>query len=180
MAAADLLFDPGLISPEITAKYPEGYTVRPLARDDYHRGFFECLQTLTATGDISESQFHERFDWHKNHGQGWYYCVVIADKKNNGRIVGTGAVVVERKFIHNLGIIGHIEDISINADHQGKGFGKLLINTLDNIAVNVGCYKTILDCSEQNIGFYEKCGYTKMGRNMAHYHEEAKSEYERG
>lgn len=82
--------------------------------------------------------------------------------------------------IHNLGIIGHIEDISINADHQGKGFGKLLINTLDNIAVNVGCYKTILDCSEQNIGFYEKCGYTKMGRNMAHYYEEAKSEYERG
>jgi glucosamine-phosphate N-acetyltransferase len=88
--------------------------------------------------------------------------------------------VDERKSIHNLGTIGHIEDISIAKDHQGKKFGLKLIQTLDAIAVNVGCYKTILDCAERNEGFYAKCGYTKAGTEMSHYYEEAKSDYERG
>jgi glucosamine-phosphate N-acetyltransferase len=97
MAELDLIFDATAISAEITSSYPEGYSVRPLARDDYHRGFFACLQDLTATGDISEAQFHERFDWHKHHGRGWYYCVVIVDRSAD-RIVGTGAMVVEKKL----------------------------------------------------------------------------------
>ncbi|KAL1964905.1 hypothetical protein VTN77DRAFT_6258 [Rasamsonia byssochlamydoides] len=179
MAEQNLLFSPSVISPAVASSFPDGYTIRPLARDDYHRGFFQCLQTLTATGDISEEQFHEQYDWIKANGQGWYYCVVIVDEKND-RIVGTGAMVVERKFIHNLGTIGHIEDISICKDHQGQQFGKRLIQTLDSIAVSVGCYKTILDCAERNEGFYAKCGYQRAGVEMAHYYEEPKSEYERG
>jgi glucosamine-phosphate N-acetyltransferase len=91
------IFDPGVIPAQVQPSYPEGYTIRPLARGDYHRGFFTCLQDLTATGDISETQFLERFDWHRNHGQGWYYCVVIVDNATD-RIVGTGAVVVEKKL----------------------------------------------------------------------------------
>jgi hypothetical protein len=93
---ADFIFDPAVISPETKALYPEGYTMRPLARDDYHRGFLKCLQDLTWTGEITEEQFNERFDWQKAHGQGWYYCVVIVDATD--RIVGTGTVVVEKKL----------------------------------------------------------------------------------
>lgn len=93
----DLIFDPDVISSEIKALYPAGYTIRPLARDDYHRGFFKCLQDLTWTGEITEDRFNERFDWQKAHGQGWYYCVVIVDAAD--RIVGTGTVVVEKKLL---------------------------------------------------------------------------------
>lgn len=96
-AEQNLLFSPSLISPAVASSFPPGYTIRPLARDDYHRGFFQCLQTLTATGDITEQQFLERYDWMKAHGQEWYYCVVIVDERND-RIVGTGAMVVERKL----------------------------------------------------------------------------------
>lgn len=97
----DLLFDVSVVSAEIKSEYPAGYTIRPLARDDYHRGFFKCLQDLTWTGDITEAQYLERFDWHKKFGQGWYYCVVIVDATD--RIIGTGVVVVERKlFVINL------------------------------------------------------------------------------
>ena len=101
MAALDFLFDSSLISPEIRADYPAGYNIRPLARDDHKRGFFECLQALTFTGEISEAQYLDRFDWHKRHGQGWYYCVVIVEEATD-RIVGTGTVVVERKLFVSL------------------------------------------------------------------------------
>lgn len=82
--------------------------------------------------------------------------------------------------IHNFGTIGHIEDISIAKEHQGKGLGKLLINSLDAVAQSVGCYKCILDCSPENSGFYSKCGYSGCGTEMSHYFEPFRSEYERG
>jgi glucosamine-phosphate N-acetyltransferase len=82
--------------------------------------------------------------------------------------------------IHNFGKIGHIEDISVSAAHQGKGLGKLLIGALSSVAQNLGCYKSILDCGAQNEGFYEKCGYHKAGTEMSLYFEEFRSDYERG
>lgn len=100
----DLLFDPsGVIPSEIQAEYPAGYTVRPLARDDFCRGFLECLQDLTWMGNISEESFCERFDWQKKQGHGWYYCIVIVDDAAN-RIIGTGVVVVEKKLYVSLSL----------------------------------------------------------------------------
>ena len=50
-------------------------------------------------------------------------------------------MIVERKFIHNLGIVGHIEDIAVTRDQQGKKLGLRIIQALDSVAANVGCYK---------------------------------------
>lgn len=72
--------------------------------------------------------------------------------------------------IHNLGLVGHIEDIAVAKDQQGKKLGLRLIQALDYIAEKVGCYKTILDCSEANEGFYIKCGFKRAGLEMAHYY----------
>ena len=58
-----------------------------------------------------------------------------------GKVVGTGAVLVERKFIHNLGMVGHIEDIAVAKDQQGKKLGLRIIQALDHVAEKVGCYK---------------------------------------
>lgn len=43
--------------------------------------------------------------------------------------------------IHNLGLVGHIEDIVVNKDQQGKKLGLRIIEALDYIAEKVGCYK---------------------------------------
>ena len=72
--------------------------------------------------------------------------------------------------IHGLGQVGHIEDIAVSADQQGKKLGLRLIQSLDYVAEKIGCYKSILDCSEQNEGFYKKCGFRKAGLQMAHYY----------
>jgi len=172
ISSTDGLFSPDLISPAIAALLPESYTIRPLRRDDYARGFLDCLRVLTTVGDITEEQWNERYDWMNTLGKGGYYLLCVDD---GNRIVGTGALVVERKFIHNLGIVGHIEDIAVAQDQQGKKLGLKIIQALDYVAEKIGCYKSILDCSEANEGFYVKCGFKRAGLEMAHYHEMPKS-----
>ena len=46
-----------------------------------------------------------------------------------------------------------------------------MIQALDFISEQVGCYKSILDCSEANEGFYVKCGFKRAGLEMAHYYD---------
>ena len=98
--------------------------------------------------------------------------------------------------IHNLGKVGHIEDIAVAKDQQGKKLGLRIIQALDYISEQIGCYKvfppslpfvlppfplsntpsqSILDCSEANEGFYVKCGYKRAGLEMAHYYDPPKS-----
>ncbi|KAH8691182.1 acyl-CoA N-acyltransferase [Talaromyces proteolyticus] len=177
MTISGPLFPPSLISPEIAASLPAGYTIRPLEHSDHARGFLQCLADLTWIGDYSEEEFYERYDWLATKGKDWYYNVVIDD---GSRIVATATLIVERKFIHNRGLVGHIEEVVVSNDQQGKGLGLILIRALDSIAVNVGCYKSILDCADQNSGFYTKCGYENAGLEMAHYYEPFKTQYERG
>ncbi|KFY86731.1 hypothetical protein V500_07434 [Pseudogymnoascus sp. VKM F-4518 (FW-2643)] len=168
------LFSADLISPTIAASLPESYTIRALEKSDFARGFLDCLRVLTTVGDITEEQWNERYDWMDTQGNGGYFLLVIEDQ---GRIVGTGALIVERKFIHNLGLVGHIEDIAVAKDQQGKKLGLKIIQALDFIAAKVGCYKSILDCSEANEGFYVKCGFKRAGLEMAHYYEDPKSNF---
>ncbi|KAI3399531.1 hypothetical protein diail_6553 [Diaporthe ilicicola] len=160
------LFGEELISPEVAKALPDGYKIRALRQSDFHAGFLDCLRVLTTVGDITEEQFAERFEW-IGRQDGGYYILVIED---GGKVVGTGALIVERKFIHNLGLVGHIEDIAVAKDQQGKKLGLRLIQALDFIAEKVGAYKTILDCSEANEGFYIKCGFKRAGLEMAHYY----------
>ena len=70
-----------------------------------------------------------------------------------------------------MGLVGHIEDIAVAKNQQGKKLGLRIIQALDHVAKEVGCYKSILDCSEANEGFYVKCGFKRAGLEMAHYYE---------
>ncbi|EAL85793.1 hypothetical protein LV164_005274 [Aspergillus fumigatus] len=161
------LFSPSLISPDVLAVLPADYTIRPLCRSDYKRGYLDVLRVLTTVGDINEEQWNSRYEWIRARSDE-YYLLVVCD--GEGRIVGTGSLVVERKFIHSLGMVGHIEDIAVEKGQQGKKLGLRIIQALDYVAEKVGCYKTILDCSEANEGFYIKCGFKRAGLEMAHYY----------
>ncbi|KEY65446.1 hypothetical protein S7711_08579 [Stachybotrys chartarum IBT 7711] len=169
------LFSTDLISPEVAAALPDGYVMRPLRRTDFKSGFLDCLRVLTTVGEFSAEQFEQQYDTMAH--QGGYYILVIEDtsRTETPAVVGTGALIVERKFIHNLGAVGHIEDIAVAKDQQGKKLGLRIIQALDFVAEKVGCYKSILDCSEANEGFYIKCGFRRAGLQMAHYYEGDKS-----
>lgn len=56
-------------------------------------------------------------------------------------MVAAGSIIVERKFVHLNGLVGHIEDIAVDANQQGKKFGIKIIEALKYIGENTGCYK---------------------------------------
>ena len=93
--APTALFSASLISPEVTSSIPEGFRIRPLEKQDYGKGFVECLRDLTWMGNPTEEEFNQRYDEMDSGGKGPYYYVVI---EHNGRIVGTGAVIIEKKL----------------------------------------------------------------------------------
>ncbi|KAF5233143.1 hypothetical protein FANTH_12673 [Fusarium anthophilum] len=171
--AQEGMFSANLLSPEVSAALPEGYALRALRKSDFDSGFLDCLRVLTTVGDITEADFTKQYD--DMLAAGSYYIIIIEDTSRGDKpVVGTGALITERKFIHSLGAVGHIEDIAVAKDQQGKKLGLRIIQALDHIAEQVGCYKSILDCSEANEGFYVKCGFRRAGLQMAHYYEGSK------
>ncbi|KAL4805839.1 acyl-CoA N-acyltransferase [Aspergillus unguis] len=156
------LFPSTLISPSVLSALPENYTIRAVRRSDFHRGYLDVLRVLTTVGEISEADWNKRFNWISTRNDE-YYLLVIVD--GDDKVVATGSLIVERKFIHSLGLVGHIEDIAVEKGQQGKKLGLRVIQALDYVAE-----QTILDCSETNEGFYLKCGFKKAGLEMAHYY----------
>ncbi|KAI1183015.1 acyl-CoA N-acyltransferase [Nemania serpens] len=172
-----LLFPPSLISASVRAGLPDGFTIRPLAGDDHAKGFYECLGALTWVGDgPTETEFRQRFDEMAAAADTYFFAVV----EYGGRIVGTGCLVVEKKFIHNHGKCGHVEEIVVAEEHRGKGLGLKIMEALESVAVAVGCYKSILNCGPRNEPFYERCGYHNSGIEMSRYYEEERDSYRRG
>ncbi|KAK9428751.1 acyl-CoA N-acyltransferase [Lipomyces doorenjongii] len=158
------LFPLSFVCPDISSKLRPDYVLRPLQLSDYQAGVLEVLKDLTTVGDISEERFNEQFEYMRAR-QGEYFVVII-EKIATGNVVGVGTLLVERKFIHECGLVGHIEDIAVAKSEQGKKLGIKIISALDFIGKKIGCYKNILDCSPHNEQFYVKCGYSNAGFEM--------------
>lgn len=119
--------------------------------DDYKRGHLDLLSGLTQAPDTGEPGYTERFKLMKSF-PGTYYIIVFTPKDNPDKVVASGTLLVERKFIRNLASSGHIEDIVVDKAIQGKGLGKKLLQSLIILSRAVGNYKTLLDCSDENRG----------------------------
>ena len=91
-----------------------------------------------------------------------YKIIVIEDVKKE-KIIGAGSFILEHKFIRNLGFAGHIEDIVVDSTYRGKNLGKRIIELLKLLGQVNNCYKVILDCSDKNVPFYKKCGFSLKG-----------------
>ncbi|KAG7095231.1 hypothetical protein E1B28_006006 [Marasmius oreades] len=163
----DLFFSPELIPDQVKKQLPGDLHIRPLASSDYHRGHLAVLSVLTVVTDPGEDAWVEQFRTMRA-TSGTYYPIVIVDKASD-KVVGVGCVFMERKFLRGLGIVGHIEDIAVDKGQQGKKLGLRIIQVLTHISEQAGCYKTILNCSDANIPFYEKCGFIKKENEMAKY-----------
>jgi len=165
------LFDTGLITAldvkvkngRTPANPGEGLRMRPLGSGDFQRGFLECLAELTKVGDVSKEEFMKRFYAMKSR-PGTYYVTVLEDV-NTGKIVGAATLVVELKFIHCCNQRGVIEDVIVTPDYQGQKLGQLLMLTLTQLAISLGCYKVTLNCSDKMVGYYSSMGFKKEEGN---------------
>ena len=78
--------------------------MRPLEKGDYSRGFLDVLRDLTEVGDISQTDFEAHYDIMARN-KDTYYTLVIEDAE--GKVVGTGQLVVEMKLYVQIGIQQH-------------------------------------------------------------------------
>ena len=136
------------------------YEIRKLEKSDYYKGYFYLLNQLTNSPCITYDNFCKQFDLVNSR------IYVIED---NNQIIASGTLLIERKFIHNISLVGHIEDIIVSNQYRGKKVGKQIINYLINIAKKENCYKIILNCKENIKEFYEKNGFKNNGLQMTIY-----------
>jgi len=139
----------------------EKMIIRSLEEEDFDKGFLEVLEHLTTVGDVSREEFEQQW-------RGVMYnidhCVYVAEK--DGQVVGAATLLVERKFIHKCGLVGHVEDVVTDKQYEGQGIGGALVRQLIDIAKRKGCYKVILDCADELIPFYEKFGFQRKENQM--------------
>ena len=129
-------------------------TIRKLQKDDLWNGFLLTLDSLRQASSIDNKTAEKIFDKINSNPDHIVAVAVI-----EGKIVGSTTLLIETKFIHNGGKVGHIEDVVVDKEHQRKGIGEKIVVYLLRYAKDQGCYKTILDCVDDVKPFYEKLGF---------------------
>ena len=139
--------------------------IRQIQENDLFQGFLESLDSLRKASDLEENNAKrvlKKIRSNQNH------VIMVADL--DGQIVGSITLLIEPKFIHQGGLVGHIEDVVVRSELQGKGIGEQLVNAALEYAKNHGCYKTILDCDDNVKPFYEKIGFKRNSNAMRFDH----------
>ena len=139
--------------------------IRELEKEDFKKGFLQTMDTLRESSNISEDKALEIF---RNIQLNQKHIIIVAEI--NGRIVGATTLLIEPKFIHQGGIVGHIEDVVVDKEFQGQKIGEKIIKYVLGIAKNNDCYKTILDCSDDVKQFYEKLGFKHHSNELRYNH----------
>lgn len=124
-----------------------------LNKQHFDMGFLDVLAELTEV-NLTPEEAIDKCSYLTETINGYIFVAI-----ENDRVVGTAALYILHKFIHKMGKVGLIEDVVVARNHRQKGIGKLLIDHAVDFAKSHFAYKLILNCSLNNIQFYEKCGF---------------------
>jgi len=139
--------------------------IREIEENDLEKGFLESLDFLRKASDIDKNKAEEilkKIKQNPNH--------IIHVAVDDNKIVGSTTLLVEQKFIHDGGLVGHIEDVVVRKDYEGKGIGIKLVMSMLERAKEKNCYKTILDCKDDVKQFYERIGFKHESNGMRYDH----------
>ncbi len=139
--------------------------IRELQEDDLFNGFLESLDSLRKASNLDSQKAKQIYAKIKSNPNHVIFVAVL-----DGKIVGSTTMIIEPKFIHDGGYVGHIEDVVVAKEHQKKGIGEKLVTALLDYARKNNCYKTILDCKDDVKPFYEKIGFKKEANCMRFDH----------
>ena len=131
--------------------------IRNVQKNDYDKGFFELLQQLTNSPKPPTNILSDNDE------------VYIIEDVFTHKIIASGKLLIEQKYTHNLGKVGHIEEVVVDSNYRGLGFGELVVNHMIQRASKEGCYKVILNCTPGLVGYYQKCGLQQTGVQMSIY-----------
>lgn len=94
--------------------------IRRLQISDYDKGFPAILKELTVVGDISRERFEQRFALNEKNEN---HVTLVGEDTVDGKIVCTGSLIFESKYIRECGIVGHIEDVAVDSSYRGLRLG---------------------------------------------------------
>ena len=89
--------------------------IRKLQKEDLQKGFLTTLDSLRITSNIDKNKAEEVFEKinsNPNH--------IIAIAELDEKIIGSATLLIEPKFIHDGGLVGHIEDVVVDKNFQGQ------------------------------------------------------------
>ena len=133
-------------------------TFRLLNSEDFAQ-YLELINMFRPS-QFTEDQFRATVASHQRTGtEVWVYEV-------NDTLLATGTILYEQKFIHNLAIYAHVEDVCVRPSHRGLGLGKRLIQHLMDVAST--CHKINLNCADTLIPLYKSCGFERKGNQMSY------------
>ena len=136
--------------------------VRELDKVDLDNGFFESLSNLSDVSGIDYNRALQLFNSIKLDPYHEIFVAVL----NDGSVVGSITILIEKKFIHSCGKVAHIEDVVTRKGYEGRGIGSILVRKALDFAATHNCYKVILDCSNGNVAFYENNEFRRYGVSM--------------
>jgi len=139
--------------------------IREIEENDLKQGFLESLDFLRKASNIDKNKAREilkKIKQNPNH--------IIHVAIDNNKIVGSTTLLIEQKFIHDGGLVGHIEDVVVRKEYEGKGIGIKLVMSMLECAKEKNCYKTILDCKDDVKEFYERIGFKNESNGMRYDH----------
>ena len=140
-------------------------TIRKLQKEDLWNGFLHTLDSLRQASNMDKKTADKIFD-KINSNPDHIVAVAIIE----GKIVGSTTLLIETKFIHNGGKVGHIEDVVVDKEYQREGIGTKIVMYILRYAKDQGCYKTILDCADEVKPFYEKLGFKHNANTLRFDH----------
>ena len=115
--------------------------IRKIIESDLENGFLESLDNLRQASNLEHNSAKSIL---KGILENENHIVHVAEL--DGKIVGSTTLLIEQKFIHEGGIVGHIEDVVVKKEFEGQGIGMNLVLSLLDVAKERKCYKTILNC----------------------------------
>lgn len=134
--------------------------IRSYGVADFRRGLLESLNALSDTHFDPPSRAALFAEHRRRKGVNTFVAV------EGDEVVGTYSVFVEPKFIHGGSWVGHIEDVAVRPDRQGRGVGRALVEHAVAFCKRAGCYKAVLHCSPELVPFYERAGFYHNGSGM--------------
>lgn len=142
------------------------FRLRNLEPRDFGGNFLDLLSQLTVVGKLPQGWCEQRLAMLRRDE---LQEMVVIEDVDSGLVCAAGTMVVENKFIHECGRVGHLEDVVVHKGLRAKGLGRRILDRATEIAKEAGCYKILVDCAEKNVGFYEKCGFKRKDVQMARY-----------
>lgn len=143
------------------------FTIHPLTIElllQHRDSFYETLNNLVESPVLDEHMTTTLFQ--RMTEQMTQLFVAIDETAG---IIWSVSVLIEQKLTKGGVLAWHIEELVTRKWFESSGVGSKLMEAALAHVFDHGCYKIVLDCKEELVGYYEKFEFTRGGVQMKRY-----------